>query len=263
MAARDTHLLCLKPQSATPAVRSNQRLSPRQLTLKHPSHAAILPRKPPKTYRMDPLHRFSMLVWLLIRQLRPISPGRLLMPAVFLGSWTVLRAAHMPDPVAFVWAGVLAQAAQIWAVLPVTVWHLSHAYGRAHHGANWCMGILLAVLTFQIWCADPWISQRLVSVYCALYASLMALGVWGDSDVLNRYAPMSEDSDVPMHFRRHLLKLYALFAILVIAVNEALLAINAPISTRVIMLSLLPIVVHYLFTITLLLTSPHLDETDP
>lgn len=184
------------------------------------------------------------------------------MPAVFLSSWTVLQAAHVSDSVAFVWAGVLAQTAQIWSTLPVTVRRQRHAFGRARSAVSWAMAILVCVLSFQIWWSDPWLSQRLVSIYCALYAAIMALGVWGNRDAVNRFAPVSKDTDVPLDFRRHLLMLYALVAILVIVVNETLLALDTPLSTRVVTLSLLPVALHYFFAITLDLTHPPLDDID-
>lgn len=211
---------------------------------------------------MDPLRRFSLFLWHLLNHLPPISPGRLLMPVVFISSWTILQAVNTPEPIAFVWACVLAQAAQVWGVLPVTVWRQHHAFGRAGKATSWVVAVLLGILAFQIWWSDPWMSQRLVTIYCAIYAATMALGVWGDRDVMNRFVPISKDSDVPLVFRRHLLKLYALVAILVIATNEILLAVDAPLSSRVATLSLLPVALHYFFEITLRLTCPPLDERD-
>ena len=226
------------------------------------AHAVVLPRRKRKIESMNPLRRFSLFLWLLLSHLPPISPGRLLMPAVFLSSWTALQAANVQDSVAFVWAGVLAQAAQVWGNLPVTVWRQRHAFGRARTATNWAVAILICFLAFQIWRSDPWLSQRLVSIYCALYAAIMAVGVWGDRDVVSRFAPMPEDTDVPLEFRRHLLRLYALVAILVVVTNEALLALNTTLSARVVTLSLLPLALHYFFAITLFLTYPPLDDSD-
>jgi len=182
------------------------------------------------------------------------------MPAIFVSSWTILCAIDTPDSIAFVWAGVLAQAAHIWGVLPVTVWRQRHAFGRSRNAMSWSVAILLSFLAFQIWWSDPWVSQRLVSIYCAFYVAMMALGVWGDRDVMNRTVPVSKDSDVSFDFRRHLLKLYALVAILIIATNESLLAVDAPLGSRVAALSLLPIILHYFFEITFRLTCPSLDN---
>lgn len=91
---------------------------------------------------------------------------------------------------------------------------------------------------------------------------MMAFGVWGDRDVMNRTVPVSKDSDVPFEFRRHLLKLYAFVAILVIVANESLLAVDAPLGSRVAVLSLLPVALHYFFEIALRLTCPRLDDRE-
>ncbi|MFD1158917.1 hypothetical protein [Roseovarius aestuarii] len=184
------------------------------------------------------------------------------MPAIFLSSWTVLRAVHVSESVAFVWAGVLAQAAQIWCTLPMTVQRQRLTFDRVRSATRWAVAILICVLSFQIWWSDPWLSQRLVSIYCGLYAAIMALGVWGDRDALNRFAPASKDSGVPLDFRRHLLMLYALVAILAIATNETLMALDTTLGTRVVTLSILPIALHYFFVIALDLTHPPLDDKD-
>ena len=170
---------------------------------------------------MNQLRRLSLFLWLVLSHLPPISPGRLLMPAVFLSSWTVLRFLHFPEPAAFVWAGVLAQAAQLCSVLPVTVWRLRKAFGRARTGARWSVAFYFCVFAFQVWLSDPVISQRLVSIICGIYVMVMALGVKGDPAILNYFAPAANEMDVPLNFRRHLLKLYALMAMLVVASNAS------------------------------------------
>lgn len=211
---------------------------------------------------MNPLQRFSMLLWLLLSHLPPVSTGRLLMPAVFLGGWTALRAAGTPEATAFVWAAVLAQAAQVWGTLPGTVRRQRRVFGQARQTFFRAMTIILGVLAFQIWYADPSVSQRIISTCCAAYAGLMVLGILGDTDILDRFAPVTDDTRVPMSFRHHLLMLYALVAIMVIAVNETLLVLDAPLSTRVATLSLLPVALHYFFEITLRLTCPPLEDDE-
>ena len=62
--------------------------------------------------------------------------------------------------------------------------------------------------------------------------------------------------------RRHLLKLNALIAILIIATNETLLAVEAPLNISVLTLSLLPVALHYLYQIILRLTAPPLYESE-
>ncbi len=209
---------------------------------------------------MDPLRRFNTFLCLLVRNLPPVSTGRLLMPAVFLGTWTALRAFSAPEPVAFVWAAVLAQAAQAWGVLPNLA---KHRVGKRPRdlGAVTIAAILMpAALSIQVWSADPLVTQRLLSTYCAVYATVMALGIWGDRDVLAHFVPVGRNSDVPLAFRQHLLKLYVLLAILLLALNEALIATDAPLGSRVIALSIAPIFLHYFFEIALRLSCPPLNS---
>lgn len=184
------------------------------------------------------------------------------MPAVFVVGWMTFKAVGLPEDLAFVWAGVLAQATHLWAVIPVSVFRQRHAFGRAEQAVTWAVTISFGVLVFQIWWSEPWMSQRVVSIYSAFFAMGMVRGVLGDRDVVNISAPVSNDADAPLEFRRHLLKLYTLAAILIIATNETLIAVDTALSTRVTVLSLLPVVLHYFFEIALRLTHPPLDERD-
>lgn len=199
---------------------------------------------------------------LLFRNMPPPSPGRLLMPAVLAGIWTTLKAVGLPDSEAFVWAAVLAQAAHLWAVLPVTIRRQRHVFGRARQATSWAIAASFAVLSVQVWWSEPWLCQRLVSIYCGWYALTMAFGVWGNRDVLNHTVPVSDKARVSPMLRRHLLKLNALIAILIIATNETLLAVEAPLNISVLTLSLLPVALHYLYQIILRLTAPPLYESE-
>ena len=190
------------------------------------------------------------------------SLGRLLIPVLFAASWTVFKAVGLPDSEAFVWAAVLAQAAHLWAVLPVTVWRQRHVFGHARHAVGWAVAASFAVLSIQVWWSEPWLCQRLVSIYCGCYAMKMGFGIWGNRDVLNHTVPVSDEARVSPTFRRHLLKLNTLVAILIIATNETLLAIEAPLNISVLTLSLLPVALHYLYQVTLRLTAPPLYESE-
>lgn len=210
---------------------------------------------------MNPFRRISLVLWVLLRSLPLITWGRLLMPAVFAGSWALLRAVGLEPPTAFVWSAVLAQAAHLYAVLPVTVARQRRAFGRAKGGLSWAMLGYLAVFALQIWMADPVVTQRVVSAACAVYVGITVLVLCGDRLVLDRFVPVRDESDVPLEFRYHLLRLYALTALLVLVVNEILLAAGTTLQMRVIVFSMLPIVLFYLFEIMLRLTAPLTDES--
>ncbi|WP_137703001.1 hypothetical protein [Marimonas lutisalis] len=202
------------------------------------------------------LRYYSMVLWLLLRSIPPVSPGRLTMPVVFLSSWTVLRGLAFNETLAFVWAGVLAQFAQVWGVLPVSLWHQRRLFGRARPGGWYAISFALAAFGVQVFWADPVVSQRFVTAYGGLYIAIMVWGISGDRVVLDRFAPVPDQSKVSQAFRRHLLKLYALVAFLVIVVNETLLAMAAPLAARVAVLARLPIALHVFFETALRLTAP-------
>jgi hypothetical protein len=209
---------------------------------------------------MGPLRRISFFLWLLLKELPPVSTGRLIMPVTFLLSWMVFLLCGAPERAAFVWAAVLAQAAHLWAVLPVSVTKQRRAFGEARNATLWAVGITFGVLVVQVWVHEPWLTQRIVSLYLALYVGMMIMGLRGDRIALDRTVPVLRTSNVPLVFRRHLLRLYALTAIVAIAINEALIVADTALSVRVATLALLPVGLHYFFQIVLRLTCPLLED---
>ena len=208
-------------------------------------------------------HRFTLYLWMLIKYSQPIAPAKLLMPFVFSGSWACLKLSSVPLPIAFVWAAVCAQGVQIWLVLPPIVRRQRQKTGSALVAASVVLAIWFGALVVQVWWSEPWLSQRLLSVSCALYAIILVLGLKRDGDVMKHFAPSSNDREVSPEFRRRLLKLYVLTAIFVIAVNESLLVTGASLNLTVAVLSLMPLILHYVFQLVFLLTAPPLgdDET--
>ncbi|QGX99936.1 hypothetical protein EI983_17345 [Roseovarius faecimaris] len=201
-----------------------------------------------------------MILWILLRSLPPVSWGRLLMPAVFVGSWTGLCALGLEQPAAFVWSAVLAQAAHLYAVLPVSAVRQRRLFGRARTAMWGAVLVCLGLFALQIWLLNPVVTHRLVSLYGALYLGVTLLGLCGDRVALDRLVPVGAPSEVPLPFRHHLLRLYALTVFLVIVVNESLLIAHVPLGARVAILSVLPVVLHYLFEIMLRLTCPPLED---
>ena len=224
--------------------------------------ATILPSKSSFQDLMKILRRLSIYIWVLLKSLPQISVGRLLMPAIFIFSWTVFRTAGAADTVSFVWAIVLAQAAQVWFALPMTALRQRQTYGNNGRSLNWVLATVVVLMFLQIWWSEPWFSQRLASISCALFAFVMLLGVWGDRDVIDQFAPVSTNSNISRAFRIHLLKLYVLVPILFIATNETLVAIDATLSARVAVLSLLPIALHYFFEIAIRLICPSFEDSE-
>ena len=209
---------------------------------------------------MKQFRYLSHFLWLLLSGLPPISIGTLLRPTIFASSWMILCAVGTPVAIAFVWALVLAQAIQIWVSIPRSVWQLRQSTGSTRNSIWAAMVISLASIAFQIWYSEPWLSQRVISIYCAVYAALVAIAASGDEKMVACVSPEAKNSDVSMVFQLHLFKLNAVVAILALAINESLLAAQPPISTRVAVLSVLPIALHYFYHIALRLTCPPLDK---
>lgn len=211
---------------------------------------------------MNPIERAFLYLKLLFSGLPLLSWRRLLMPFAFMTSWSVMRGFSVEPPHAFVFSGVLAQLVHYWVALPATVAVQRQTLGQARQATSWAAVMVFVVMALQVWWLDPVMSQRVISLCCVLYIAVMCLGVSGDPLVRARYVPVREDSDVPEVLRTHLLKLYALVAFLLLAVNEALIVAQTPLHVRVITLSLVPIALHYLFHILLRMTCPRLDEGD-
>ncbi len=208
-------------------------------------------------------HRFTLYLWMLIKYSQPIAPARLLMPFVFSVSWAGLKLSGVSFPTAFVWAAVGAQGVHIWLVLLPIVRRQRQKTGSARFAVSVVLAIWFGALVVQVWWSEPWFSQRLLSVCCALYAIILVLGIKRDGDVMIHFAPSPNDRQVSPEFRRRLLRLYALAAALVIVVNESLLVTGASLNLTVAILSLMPLLLHYVFQMVFLLTAPPLgdDET--
>lgn len=211
---------------------------------------------------MDLNQRFRIHMRYLFSNLPPVSWGRLIMPLAFIGSWTLLRGFSFAPPIAFVWSAVFAQFVQIWVVLPVTVRRHRSVFGRASQATSWATCMIIGLLGIQVWWLDPMVTHRLVSFCCVSYAMLMWWGVKGDTMVRDRFVPVRQGRDLPEIFRTHLLKLYALMSVLVLAINETLVATETAFHIRVVVLSIAPICLHYTFYVLLRQTCPRLDEED-
>ncbi|WP_317625105.1 hypothetical protein [Rhodalgimonas zhirmunskyi] len=196
----------------------------------------------------------------MLRSVPPVSSGRLLMPMVFLSAWNLLHFAEAGERMAFVWAAVLAQSLQLWAVMPHSPVQMKRSFGRARITYLAVLALMLMAIAVQVWMADPLFSQRLLSALCIVYALVMLLGLAGERDVLDSFAP--DDGQMPMAARRHMLRLFAFVAFVILTVNEGLILFAVPLAGRVAVLALLPILLNFAFLHMLRLTRSHLAPID-
>lgn len=211
---------------------------------------------------MRHFRRYSILLWTLLRSIPPIRMEWLLASAVFLTVWTVFSFSGVDEKLAFVVSFVLAQMAQTWQGLPRAAQDERRRLGSGNGTRN--AGIVIYLLfAVQIWCAEPWLSQRFLTVACALHFVMLVNGVRGNQWVLDTFVAVRKPTDVTMIARKHYLKLRALLAFLAIVVNETLMLIDAPLAARVVALALLPIALHVFFQMALFLTWPFEDDPAP
>ena len=221
---------------------------------------------------MDPITRFSLSLWYLLKSLPPVSAGRLLAPAVFLCAWTVLITARLPAPQAFVIAAVLAQALHIWQVMPESFRTGAPQAGASSSGrgglaqvSSLCLrsvSLLMAFFALEVVLQSPRFVQGVVSFYALVYALVMLRGSLKTGAGLDPYCAQSQGAPLRDALRQHFCKLYALCALTVVAVNEATAAAQMPLEHRVVVLALLPLALHYVFAIMVFLTLPPFDAAD-
>lgn len=172
--------------------------------------------------------------------LRHVSPRRLVMPAAFVSFWTTLTALGVADDTAFVWSAVLAQAVQVWLTMPISVRRHHQTFGRAEAAVPPALYVIIALMAAQVWWCEPLFTQRLVSLYCAGFAAAMMLGLRGDADILDRFAP-DPDGSAPSGARRDRLRKAAAAALAVLATNEVLIAAQAPLHVVAATFAVLPV----------------------
>ena len=185
--------------------------------------------------------------------------AKLAMPAVFIGCWTVLWIADILPSVAFVMSAVIAQAAQIWYRLPSLVVRASEQDGNPGRLPTLLTLFMIILFSVQVWICDVWLTHRLFTLGIAFYicGSIFTLC---DKETLDQLLPVSDEDGGTIEFRRHLIKLNTLVAFLILAINETLLVTNTPLGTRVVILSLLPVVFHYFYHVILRLTFSPIDD---
>ena len=211
---------------------------------------------------MAPLHRLSQLLWLLVSNLPPVPVGRLVMPSVFLTVWTVLATLNTTPALAFVWATALAAMAHLWFHVPLQLLRMKRRGGTALSVYRSLLALGVGAISAQAALADPWITQRLMTFAGLVFVFAASISVSASDEVVRTVSPTYKNGTVSTQFQRHIFQLRALIAVIFIAVNESLLLLGTPLGTSVVILSLLPIILHYTFWILARLTCPIEDSNE-
>lgn len=163
------------------------------------------------------------------------------------GIWTILTALHVPGEVAFAWAFVGAGALLVWLNMPEVVRRRRWPSGTPRRAVTGATIVQLTVMGLMVWSASPELCHRVLSCFAGLYAAVMVAGVLGDNSIADRFAPGQASAATGPAFRRRALVLNGAMAGLVIVINEALLAAEPALGSRVAVLALTPLALHYLY----------------
>lgn len=203
---------------------------------------------------------YFRLAWALFRSVPAIPAQRIWPLMIFLLGFVSLTNLRLGEADAFVLAAVIAQVVVIWRNIPEAAAELRRV------GATRLIVLRLGVAAtilgagVQLWMNDPVITQRMLSMSCLVYALAALWGALGHPRIRELFVPATLGYVVPETPRTHLLRLNIFAAIIVLAVNEALVFADVGLAARVSILAVLPLVLHVLYEVTVLLTLPLEDE---
>ena len=174
--------------------------------------------------------------WYLATSIPPIQPGNFLPVLVMVILWVGLRYCGMSDEQSFVIGCVTAQAYTIWRNLPNAAQSLQHVERGKPRMLVFPVVLIIVLAGVQLWIVNPLFTQRVLTVFCVFFLAVMIWGILREREMLARVVPegrMSHQVSAPVS----LLRINAIVAAVVIAVNETLIAFE----TLVVWISAMPI----------------------
>ncbi|MFK7941101.1 MAG: hypothetical protein AB8B82_17105 [Roseovarius sp.] len=157
----------------------------------------------------------------------PIKPQNLLPIVIMLGIWVVLRTNGIAENAAFVVSVVTAQAYLVWRNLPVAAANLNTVQGPKSRMLSALVGVTFLVALLQLWLGSPLFTQRVLTVLCVFFLVVMVLGILNEREVMDRMKaamPTHGEFTPPVS----LLRVNAMMAALIIAMNEWLIFYESP-----------------------------------
>lgn len=161
---------------------------------------------------------------------------------------------------AFVWAAALAAMTHLWFHVPLQLLRMKRRGGTALTIYRSLLALAVGAISAQAALADPWITQRLMTFAGLAFVFAASMSVSASDDTVRSLSPTYKNATVSTQFQRHIFQLRALIAVIFIAINESLLLLGTSLGTSVVILSLLPIALHYTFWILARLTCPIEDS---
>lgn len=157
----------------------------------------------------------------------PIKPQNLLPVLIMLGLWILLRSQGAGEDAAFVVSVVSAQAYLVWRNLPLAKANLDTVGSPPRTLLYGIVGVTFAIALLQLGLGSPLFTQRVLTVLCVFFLVVMVLGILRERDVMQRIEtamPKEGGYSAPVS----LLRINAVMAALIIAMNEWLIFFESP-----------------------------------
>ena len=169
------------------------------------------------------VHRFSSRLLNATLSIPPIRSQNLLPVLIMLILWLVLGRMTVPQDQVFVLSVVVAQAYAIWRNLPQAAASIHQTTAGRTGLLRWPVVVLLVLSAVQLWLNNPLFTQRGISAVALFLLIIMVLGMMREGDVMTRVTPTNADGE-EVYETVSLLRVNALVAAMVIAVNEILIS---------------------------------------
>ncbi|MCZ0813352.1 MAG: hypothetical protein ACQEVT_13470 [Pseudomonadota bacterium] len=169
------------------------------------------------------ISNLSTRLWFATTSIPAIRAENILPVLTMLILWIGLRHMGVQEERAFVMAVVVAEAYAIWRNLPDAAFSLRKVRSGKPGMLMWPVLGLVTLAAVQLWLNDPLFTQRVLSGMCVFFLVIMILGIRREKDMLERVVPQQSADGKPVE-RVSLLRVNALAAAMVIAVNELLIA---------------------------------------
>lgn len=184
----------------------------------------------------------------------PIKPQNLLPVIIMLGIWVVLRSQNVTEESAFVVSVVTAQAYLVWRNLPIAAANLKQISGPKRRMLYALVGVTFLIALLQLWLGSPLFTQRVLTVLCVFFLMVMLLGILNEREVMDR---MNAAMPAQGHYSPpvSLLRVNAMMAALIIAMNEWLIFYESP-AVWITVMPLFMLVLHGVYWMMVLITLP-------
>jgi len=197
-------------------------------------------------------------LWLAANSIPPIRPRTLLPVLIMLVLWVGLTHLEVEPHRAFVLAVVVAEAYAIWRNLPQAAAMLSNVDQGKPRMLRWPVCVILGLAALQLWMNDPLLTQRVLTGLVVVFLGVMVIGIRRERDMLDRVVPIVSAAGVHVE-RVSLLRINAIAAAVVIAVNEVLIALET-LGVWITMMPVLLIGLHAVYWFMVLMVIPPEDD---